>query len=415
MKYILLPLLLLGFAFTSCGKKEDPYTREQKEIDEYLSSDGLNVYKAFKVSIRGTKTVGEDTAFDKARMQLFALTGYMLQQAADTTQTFDAIDIANTVAEAKPAIDELLKKDEDSLPTVMQNISFVIQPVPGEDPLSEMFTESEEHLILAGLWFAGVHAHPDLALYELNRVKSNDIRDPQFKCLAEMCRSLLYLTHNWPYHAERSADDLLKLVDAEKEALMKSPWPGVDANGNPVTPEQSWHQMRAIAYLLRGAAREKCEEEEKKEAAFDDLGEFVKEAEAGGLDHEVVDLAGLVVALKKENNDDALMYIGKLEKRPNLTQEEKDLIAEIKTYVTDKKNDEARKALDENGVLPGFAANLFADQFMNLPAVKKLQSSEGGKKFISITEIKAESLIPGKDALDSLTKDAEGLIEKVLN
>jgi hypothetical protein len=50
---------------------------------------------------------------------------------------------------------------------------------------------------------------------------------------------------------------------------------------------------------------------------------------------------------------------------------------------------------------------------MNLPAVKKLQSSESGKKFISITEIKAEELIPGGDALDSLEKDAEGLIEKV--
>src|SRR5687768_4491082 len=98
MKNILLPTLIFTLLFSSCGsKKEDPYTREQKEIDAYFTSDGLNVYKAFKVSLRGTKTVGEDPAFDSARMQLFAITGYMLQQAADTNQTLNAMDIVNTV------------------------------------------------------------------------------------------------------------------------------------------------------------------------------------------------------------------------------------------------------------------------------------------------------------------------------
>jgi len=410
-------LLLFAFAvsFASCGTKEDPYTREQKEIDEYLSSEGLNVYKAFKVSIRGTKSVGQDPAFDSARAQLFLLTGYALHLATDTVQSLQQlVAIGETIYEAQPAIDELIKKDEDSLPTVMENISFALTDSGATNPLADLFTESEEHLILSGLWFAGAHASPDLSLYELNRVKSADIRDPQFRCIAEMCRSLVYLTNNWPYHAEKSADDFLALTESQKDALMASPWPAVDANGNAVTPEQAWHQLRAIAFALRGAARSKCEEEEKKEQGIDDLGEFVKEAEAGGLDHEVVDLAGLVVALKKENNDDALMYIGKLEQRPGLTQDEKDLVAEVKIMVTDKKHEDAQNALEENGVLPGFAGKLFSDQFMHLPVVKKLQASEGGKKFISITEIKADELIPGTDAVDSLEKDAEGLIEKVL-
>lgn len=412
-KLFLLPLLVLGFA--SCGTKEDPFTREQKEIDEYLSSEGLNVYKAFKVSIRGTKAVGQDPEFDKARVQLFTLTGYLLQQAADTTQKVDAFEIYETVSEAKPAIDELIKKDEDSLPTVMENISFVMTPGASvaNDPLATMFTESEEHLILSGLWFAGAHAHPDLALYELHRVKSDDIRDPQFKCLAEMTRSLLYLTNNWPYHAEKSADDFIALTESEKAALIASPWPMVDANGNEVTPEQSWHQLRAIGFVLRGLARQKCEEDEKKEEGIEDFETFITEAEAGGLDHKIVDLVGLMVALEKEDADKATLYIGKLEARPDLTQEEKDLIAEIKPLVVAMKAEDAQDAIDDNSLLPTFAANLFAGQFMNLQVVKDLKASEGGKKFIGITEIKAEELVP-EISIDSLKKDAEGLIEKVL-
>ncbi len=402
--------------FTSCGTKEDPFTREQKEIDEYMSSEALNVYKAFKVSIRGTKAVGQDPEFDKARMQLFTLTGYFLEQASDSTPGVDnLVAMAETVAEAKPAIDELVKKDEDSLPTVMENISYAISPLDsgGNDPIASMFTESEEHLILSGLWFAGAHAHPDLSLYELNRVKADDIRDPQFRCLAEMVRSLLYLTHEWPYHAEKSADDFLAMTESEKEALIASPWPAVDAHGNPVTPEQSWHQMRAIGFVLRATAREKCEEEEKKDLALEDYESFISEAQAGGMDHELVDMVGLMVALKKEDNAKALEHIASLEKRTNLTQEEKDVIAEIKTYVENDQRDKAQEAIDENGYLPGFASGLFSDQFMNLPMIKKLQASDAGKKFISITEIKADELVP-TDAIDSLKKDAEGLIEKVL-
>ena len=411
----LLPLALFALILSSCGgKKEDPYAREQKEIDEYLSSEGLNVYKAFKVSIRGTKAAGQDPEFDKARAELFALTGYLLQQSTDTTHTVDAFEVYETVTEAKPAIETLIKKDEDSLPTVMENISYVVADPGANDPLAGMFTESEEHLILSGLWFAGAHAHPDLALYELHRVKSDDIRDAHFKCLAEMTRSLLYLTHEWPYHAEKSADDFLALTEKEKAALIENPWPMVDANGNAVTPEQSWHQLRAIGFILRGLARHKCEEEEKKAQGIEDLESFITEAEAGGLDHKIVDLAGLLVALEKEDSDKASAYIAKLEARPDLTQEEKDLVAEIKPLVEAMKAEDAKSTIADQGLLPKWATGLFADQFMNLPAVKKLQSSEGGKKFIAITEIKAKELIPGSSAIDSLTKDAEGLMDKVL-
>ncbi|HTF05554.1 MAG TPA: hypothetical protein VK826_16115 [Bacteroidia bacterium] len=411
----LLPVALALFVLASCGTDEDPFARETKEIEEHLSSEGLNAYKAFKVSVRGTKTVGEDTVFDKARMELFALTGYLLQKAADTTQTIDVMDIASTVSDAKPAIEVLLKKDEDSLPTVMQNISFVIQPEPGEDILGNMFNESEEHLILCGLWYAGAHAQPDLALYELYRVKTGDIRDVHLQMITEMARSVIYLSNKWPYHSEKSADDLLALTESKKDELLKNPWPATNAQGNAVTPEQAWHQLRAIAFLLRGAAREKTEDKDKHEEAISDLGEFVKEAEAGGLDHEIVDLAGLAVALEKEDNDAALKCIEKLEKRPNLTTEEKELVAEIKKYVTDKKMDDAQEAMDENGVLPGFAGKLFANQFMNSPVVKNLKSSKAGQKFISITEVSVGSLIPGADAVDSLTKDAESLIDKVIH
>jgi hypothetical protein len=251
-------------------------------------------------------------------------------------------------------------------------------------------------------------------MYELNRVHASDIRDPQFKCLAEMTRSLLYLTNKWPYHAEESADNFLKITESEKAALIASPWPMVDANGNPVSAEQSWHQLRAIGYVLRGVARHDCEEEEKKTQGIEDFETFISEAQAGGLDHKVVDLVGLMVALEKEDGAMATTYVEKLEARPDLTQDEKDLIAEIKPLVAELKAEEAQEAIGENNLLTRFMGNLFGEQFMNLKVVKDLQGSEAGKKFIGITEIKAEELIPGSDAIDSLQKDAEGLIEKVL-
>lgn len=410
----LLFLFTCAVALAACGEKEDPYTREQKEIDEYFASEKLNFYKAFKVGIRGTKTTGQNPALDSARAELFALTGFVLEKTTDTTRSIDPLEAYELMSKAKPAIEELIKTDEDSLPTMMENIAFVLGPDSAAiSPLEASLNESEEHLVITACWFATSTVQPDLALYELSRVKTAHIRDPNFKCVAEMARSLLYLGNKWPYHAEESADAFLALTESEKDALIADPWPMVDAKGNPVTPEQSWHQLRAIGFMLRGVARETCEEDEKKEQATGDLETFLSEAEAGGLDHKLVDLVGVLVGLKKEDADMATMYIEKLEARPDLTQEERDIIAEVKPLVAAMKAGEAQSSITKAGLLTKFAGGLFANQFMNLPVVKKLQSSEAGKKFISITKIPSEELIPGGDAIDSLKQDAEGLIDKV--
>lgn len=412
MKHFLF-LFVFALGITSCGKKEeDHYAREQKEIDEYLSSEALNVYKAFKVCLRGTKATGQDSAFDRARRQLLELSGYVLEKAADTTHRFTTEEAAGVITEAKPAIAELLKKDEDSLPTVMENIAFSLN-TPAQDTAIPLLTASEEHLILSGLWYINAHAYPGLALYEIHRVHTADVRGVHLKCLAELCRSTLYLSNKWPYHAEKNADDFLALTESEKEALLANPWPAINAQGKKATPEQSWHQQRAIGFALRSAARMQCDNDDKKEEAFDDLSTFVEEAEAGGLDHEAVDLAGLLVALKKDDNDAALVYIGKLEQRTYLPTEIKDLLAKVKTEITEKKNEDAQKTLEEHSLLSRCAGRLFRDQFMNLPAVKKLNASDAGKKFISITTIKTDQLMPGKNLLDSLQKSAKGLIDKV--
>jgi hypothetical protein len=74
---------------------------------------------------------------------------------------------------------------------------------------------------------------------------------------------------------------------------------------------------------------------------------------------------------------------------------------------------EANEAIEENDLLPRFASNLFSVQFMNLPAIKNLQASDAGRKFISITEIKAEELLPSGETFDALKKDAEGFLDKI--
>lgn len=389
-------------------------------MDEYFSSTVLNVYKAFKVSVRGTKAVGQDTVFDNARKQLFEVIGFTLSVLADSAHQgnesdhFDAVEAADKIVKAEPAVEVLLKKDEDSLPTVMENISFAMNGDTAADALSTLLTESEEHLILSGLWFAGAHAQPDLALYEISRVKTQEIRMVQFRCAAEMFRSVLYLNNKWPYHAEKSADDLLALCESQKAELIISPWPALDANGNMVTPEQALHQLRALAYALRGSAREECEEDEKHEQAIDDFAMFVSEANAGGLDHAVVDLAGLMVALQKENNDDALKYVQKLEARPNLSPDEKELVAEIKGYVVDKKEEEAEDVISDNHLLSSFAGTLLGSQFQNIPVIKELHATAAGKKFVGITQASSDVLLAGSNAVDSLKKDAEGVMDKII-
>ncbi len=408
---LLLPIVFLA-TLLSCSK-EDPMEKEKREIAERIADVKLDAYKAFKVSLRGTAATGKDSAFDRARVTVLAAVGYAMA-GGDTVLLQDPLAMVKTTKDVASSVTLLAKTDEDSLPTVMENIDYVLlgathssQPV-----ISNLLDENEEHLILAGVWISTPGTPSGLPLYEFSRTNDEALSNVDMKLIAKAGRALLYLQEGFPYHAEKSADELIALTEKEKDHLLKNPWPMVDANGNAVTPEQAWHQLHGIAYLLRGLSREKMEDKEAD--AMDDLETFIKESEAGGLDNEATWSAGAYVAIKKENKDEAITYLDKLAASKTLTKEELEAVKETRDYIEARENGKALNSFSDKLAIARIGGGYFYRTIRESKPVKDMNNTAAGKEFMRMTRT------PFKDALampdintDSLVKESKSLLDKV--
>ena len=412
---LLLPVIVILFSY--CGKDEDPFKREQEEMNKAMSGTIPDTYRAFKVALRGTATAGKDSLFDQARLNMLAATGYVLVQSTqpDSTRSFnDVIRLAKSAETIAETVPMLIKTDEDTLPTVMENIAFVMDPKnPGTaSAFSMILNESEEHLILAGAWIVSQKAPAGLCLYEISRVNDDSLRTPDMKLISKFARSILYYLNEWPYHGEKAADEMIQLIEKEKPYLLEHPWPAVDAKGNLVSAEQSWHQLHGIAFLLRGLNRNKMEEH--KDDALSDMEEFVSEAEAGGLDNEVTWSVGAYVAISKEDNDKAIVYLDKLASSKMLSQDEITAVKSTRDYISKRDSKSAFTSFNDKIEIVKITATYVSKLLSQSKPIKDLNASKGGKEFLRLTTISPGSMLEGKTLnTDSLINQSKSLLDKI--
>jgi len=411
----LLPILAFsGFAFlVSCGnEKEDPIKREQAEMKEQLDATSVGYYKALKVALRSTAAAPDDPEFAKARMTIMGFAGetfVTVQMAAHRPDSMkeDALRLLSNVKELDHAKDVLLKIDEDSLPTVTANLLVMLaglSSTPKDDDVPPDLYKSGEHLFFAGAWYVSRRMPRPFALYELSRVKDDELKSVDLQLLAKLCRSMMYLEEKWNYMSEQSASEFIAITEKEKDYLLASPWPSIDTASSP-SPEAAWHQLHGLGYLLRGVARLQMEEEVKHEEGYDDLEKFVAEAEAGGFDNELTWTAGTYVAVKKENKDKAIAYLGKLEKSKTLSQEEKDAAKEIREYMERRDAGKAMNKLNDKLAIARISYHYFAARISHSKQAKSVNKTEAGKKLARVTE---EAQAFG----DNIPSGADSLLEK---
>lgn len=408
---LLLPVVFLA-TLISCSK-EDPMEKEKREITERIADVKLDAYKAFKVSLRGTAAAGKDSAFDRARLSVLAAVGYAMM-GGDSALMRDPVAMIKTTKEVGSSITLLAKTDEDSLPTVLENIDYVLSGATHSSKpfVSNLLNENEEHLMLGGIWISTPGTPSELPLYEFSRTNDDALGSVDMKLIAKAGRSLLYLRESFPYHAEKSADELIALTEKEKDYLLKNPWPMVDANGNAANPEQAWHQLHGIAYLLRGLSREKMDG--KEEDALDDLETFIKESEAGGLDNEATWSAGAYVAIKKENKDDAIKYLDKLAASKALTKDELEAVKETRDYIESRENGKALNSFSDKLAILKIGGGYFYHVIRESKPVKNMNNTAAGKEFMRMTHTPFKGALAVPDInTDSLVKESKSLIDKV--
>lgn len=403
-----IPLAAVFLFFISCGgSKEDPLLIEKAAMEKLQAENKVEFYRAFKTALRSYAVDSTQPGFAEARTALLGAAGNALHvmDSASAAKT-NILEMAANAKALYDAKDVLLKTDEDSLPTILENMYSIAGKALNSSEglqLFSTFSEDEEHLFLGATYYVSHKVPPAFMLYEIYRVHDDRLRSTEMRIGSKLLKSIAWIENDWPYHAELASTEYIALFDKEKNYLLTTPLPAIDTSSNP-SPETSWHQWRAIGFALRGVAHMKMEDKEKQELMYEDFDAFMKDAEAGGLDNELTWSIGAIVAVKKEDKEKALGYLGKLENSKVLSSEEKQAAREIKVYVEQRNNESALNTIYDKLAIARIAGAYAVHRANEAKPVERMQQTEAGKKFTKLSQ-EAENLAPlSSGSADSLIK-----------
>jgi hypothetical protein len=421
MKYLIFFFVLITslLFFPSCSGNEEEEARkkEREKMDEFLKGTKLQFYKAIKVSLRVSAKLGENPEIDKARATIMKIGGEAFSlgiKPKDSVVCLSPLELLAMAGELYKAKDILTKTDEDSLPTILGNIYFVMNKgesseVP--DILGYTYNNNTEHAVIGVLWFLSVKGPKEFTFYELDRTDESKISNFDLAMIMRLTKSLIYYENDFGYAGMDKANEFVVLCEKNKADIIASP-PFAFSEGA-VTPEQTWHQMHGMGCLLRGLNESKLEKEKE---AMNDYETFLSDAEKGGLDNELTWIMGSYVSIKKEDKDKALMYLGKLEQSKILDQPELDAVKEIKGYINGRENGKALNKITDKVAMGKIAFHLLKKRAEKAKALQTLEQTEAGKKFFDLhkqLDEKAEYLdkIQGNISTDSLKNKAGDFVK----
>jgi hypothetical protein len=421
---IILFICIATVTLVSCKKEEDLKAKEEKLMKEQLGSTKVDFYKAMKITVRSTAAMPDDPKFAEARKNMLGLvTGiFRYSVAKDGTINTDttSISVMELVAMGKSfysAKDVLLNTDEDSLPTILDNILYLLgsKEIQSTKNLTYFgsYNGNFEHAILGAIWFVTPSAPKEFCLYELHKTDEDKIADKEIMVTTKLAKSFIYLDNEYYWHSKERSDQYLQTVEDNKEYFLKNPMLNLFEEVKIATPEQQYYQLHSLGYVMRALAEEKMDMQDE---ADEDLGLFVEEAEKGGGDNELVWMCGAYINIKKENKDKALVYLGKLEKSDKIGEPERKAVTEIKSYMNDRDSKKALTKFKDKMAILTITFDLMKSRLAEIKQMQQFKTSKEGEKFYGFQKSVNDqseliNSLESSTNVDSLSSKAKNLVK----
>lgn len=389
----IVPLIVaLALVFSSCSDKESLKEKEMKKMQEQLSGVKVDFYKAVKVTVRSTAAMPNDPEFVKARKAMLSLATGLFQyqvgpdgQVIRDSSRMDVMDIFTMAKTFYSAKDVLLKTDEDSLPTIVENVLFIMSGLKSSDLKSfgyfNNYNANYEHAILGATWTASHVAPKEFALYEFYKTDEDKISDKEMMVVVKIAKALIFLNNEYYYHSKEKSDQYLESVEANKEYFIKNPFMTIFPEAANITPEHQYYQLHCLGYIMRSLAEV---EMDMQDEADEDMVKFVEEAEKGGGDNELIWMVGAYNNIKKEDKEKALVYLNKLEKSDKIGAPEKQAVTDIKKYMEDRDSEKALTKFKDKFALMSISYDLLKARLAETKQIQEFKKSKEGDKFFGI-------------------------------
>jgi len=407
---------LFGVLFSllfSCTPKEDPLKKEQREMKEALESAEATIYRGLKISLRSLPgNLTDSSSIERPATKIQALTFNLLHKALriqNKDSAFSLTDYLNAATDLYSLRDQVGKTNEDDYPTILELFLSVDNPVDKQQ--FKWYNASYEHLLLAIAW-TGTSAPRALRMYEISMTNPEKIDDPSTRLLAYFVRGSSFHLEHWDHSSEKEFSDYLACLEKNREAVLKFFLEQELYKLEKKNSKQVYAELRACGLGMRGIARMSAGKEEE---SMDDLEAFLTEAETAGIDNEALWTVGAYVSLKKEKKEDALGYLGKLEKSSLLDAQDKGSIVKVKKYVEEREPGKAMNLVFDNVFIAKILTLQLKRQVATVDWYGKIEQSPTGNKFLGFgTSLQAEyEKLSVNSAASSLGDKAKGLFNKI--
>lgn len=397
----------------SCKKSEDDLRKiENEQLQEYLNKNSLTFYKALKVAMRSSADPAKDPGMSAAGKTILKLGLRGASVAFDSTQSMSITELIGMASEFSKAKDILVKKNEDDLPTVLENIGFVLSGRHYQPPAfgDISYDKNFEHVILGLLWTAMLKVPKEFPLYELEKVKTETVPFKGLKLLTELSKALSFSMNKFPWHALDESAVYVKDLESGKGGYLKHPpLPVPDTQ----SPEQAYYQLHLMGVALHGISHLELEHEDE---AMEDFETVLDDAEKGGIDNEITWLIGAYVHIKKEDKEKAIADLKKLRASSITDAPEKAAIDEVISYLEGRENDKAFNKLRDKMTLAKISFHLFSNRLKELEQIRQLANTKEGARLMQVQQSISENSegmerISNGLKLDSLASSAKGLVK----
>ena len=405
MKNLLnIALLVIIFSNLSCFKKENLLEKERKELSKKLEDNTvLTIYRGAKVSLRSIpvdiKLKSLDSLYSKMRINQAAgeniqkytiyLIGTLLKASSDssTISISEGLEMMKMYSNLK---DELKKTEEDSFPTLLEILLYInkLNGTDNQNIIKDLkWNNPKEHLILAAALMAAKQLPETMQLYELSKLDIEKLEKTEIKPISGILKGIVFMQNKWNYLAEEALDQSINSLDNDNIQFEYGSFPVLFEGSKVETKEAQKIQLHSLACVLRGFARTKMNDDDKKELAIKDFELFIADANKLGIDNELVWIAGTYVAINKEDNKQAIAYLDKLQNSKYFTDNEKDAIKDVKNYISDRKPNKALNVIYDKIFIGKLVTGYLFNYFTKIDWYNAINHTKAGHQMLELPNL----------------------------
>jgi len=440
MKIFLSSLIIFtGVIINSCSEKGDEYyiQKEREQLKELLDEDKVLFYKTIKTmakfSIAGKigASLKYKSDFDKLETTHLGEVSENVSGQKDTLQTTSLINQVNSYYKAYQEFQKIKvftqSVDEDSLPSFIELYASNPTPVSMKDTSIidkelKTYIKNLEHILIGLTLYAPQQLPQSLSLYELDKIKMSDLGSNDIRGVTQCIKGFILSQYNFNYLSELEFTDNIKQLDDPLFAtILLDPILPSQMQVSISKDERVRLELMNINLLGRALARVSMDKEIKKDLALKDCELFLENGEKLGWDNELIWVCGAYISLVKEDKDQALIYLKKLQSSSLSNDQEVQLIfTEAVKYLEERKAGDAYNVIHDKAFMAKLSFKLIVHGVERTGVFNKVYNAAGGKEFKEFKgrlEVESNSMMHlfTKDELmkkgNNVIKQAKGLVD----